>query len=81
MNHVYIVQHAYEIPEGAENIKLIGVYSSEEKAKEAIARLCTKPGFREYAESFSVDQYILDKDHWSDGFISWDEAMDSSDKK
>jgi homoserine kinase type II len=50
--------------------KLIGVYSSEGEAKEAITRLAKAPGFRECPEGFSIDSYELGKDHWTDGYAT-----------
>ena len=42
---VFLLDHVRKIELGEEDIKLIGVYSSEELAKQAIARLFTLPGF------------------------------------
>jgi hypothetical protein len=75
LSHVYVVEHAYETPVGTENIKLIGVYSSEANANDAIARLSVKPGLCDHTEGFHVSKLSLDKDQWADGFISWKEAV------
>jgi homoserine kinase type II len=54
-----------------ENEKLIGVYSSEQLANDAIERLGNKPGFRDFRERWRVDEYLLDKDGmWADGFVT-----------
>ena len=76
MKHVYILQHAYETPAGTENVKLIGVYSSEEHAKAAEARLADKPGFCEHVDGFHISEMSLDEDHWTEGFISWSKALE-----
>ena len=73
---VYILQHVHELPDGEEDVKLIGVYSSESAAQGAIARLASKPGFHEHSEGFHVGRYEIDQDHWTDGFISWKEATE-----
>ena len=39
MTSVYVLQHVHSEDDDAEDVKLIGVYSSREKADEAVARL------------------------------------------
>jgi hypothetical protein len=49
---------------------LIGVYSDEKEAKQAIERVKDKPGFRDYPDGFLLDCYEVNEDHWQDGFVS-----------
>lgn len=70
MEHVYVVQHSRSLGDGDEETKLIGVYSSERKAQEAVVRARLLPGFRDTPDDFSIDEYAIDKDHWTEGFIS-----------
>jgi hypothetical protein len=74
MNKVYVLQHFHEDGEYEEHPKLIGVYTSEEEAQAAIARLITQPGFRDHPKGFSIGETDLNRDGWEEGFISWDEA-------
>ncbi len=77
MKVVYVLQHSYEIGEEGEfdETKLIGIYSSKEKAEKVIEIYKALPGFKEYPIScFHIDKYEIDKDHWSEGFINWDET-------
>lgn len=67
---VYIVQHVHEFDDGSEDIKFIGVYSTYQKAEEAVKRLSTQIGFCETLEGFHIDEYIVDKDHWIEGYIT-----------
>lgn len=67
MKTVFVLEHSYE-DESHEDIKLIGVYSSEERARATIEQLRGKPGFRKYPDSFHVSAYPLDHDHWTEGF-------------
>ena len=69
-NYVYVVQHDHELPSGAEDVKLIGVYSSDECAQAAVERARLLEGFRETPLGFHVDRYELDADHWKEGFSS-----------
>ena len=66
---VFVVQHIHEF-EDERDVKLIGVYSSEDAAKGAVARLRLQPGFLDTPDGFYVDRYTIDKDHWIDGFVS-----------
>lgn len=47
---------------------LVGVYSSEEKAKQAKARVGEYNGFKDYKEGFEICPYTLDEDFWKAGF-------------
>lgn len=67
---VFVVQHVHETPEGEESVKFIGVYSTEALARAAIERLTAQPGFCNTPDGFQVDRYPLDKDHWTDGFVT-----------
>jgi hypothetical protein len=65
---VYVLQHVHELSDGREDVKLIGVYSSESAAQDAVTRLSGQPGFASATEGFHVDPYELDVDHWVDGY-------------
>ena len=67
---VYVLHHVYESDTDEENVKLIGVYSSEAAAETAIQRLSALPGFREANGEFNIDPYELDEDNWAEGFVT-----------
>ncbi len=75
---VYLLRHTYEYGEEMEHeeTKIIGIYSSREKAEEVIKRFVLLPGFKNYPEEyFVIEEYLLDKDMWwTEGFIKWEEA-------
>ncbi|HET9336255.1 MAG TPA: hypothetical protein VFO12_07605 [Sphingomicrobium sp.] len=50
-------------------VKVVGIYSSRALAEEAEARSRLLPGFADEPDGFTIEQYELDKDHWSRGFI------------
>lgn len=50
--------------------KLLCVYSSKENAQKAKKRMKTLPGFKDSPNSFLIDKYELNKDNWTDGFIT-----------
>jgi hypothetical protein len=81
MRSVFVLQHLHILPNGEENVKLIGVYRSVEAARSAVERLRIQPGFRDHPrivdpkedtdeQGFHIGMYPLDKDHWSDGYVT-----------
>lgn len=67
MKQVYLLFHVREIGRD-EDIKLIGVYGSRQKAELALERSRCLPGFADHPDGFSIDAYEVDRDHWSEGF-------------
>jgi hypothetical protein len=79
MEAVYLLHHITIHHENDEDLKLIGVFSSRELAKEAILQLSEKPGFKgrselqvEYGDEsgFYISEYHLNQLEWQEGFIS-----------
>ncbi|TSJ43102.1 hypothetical protein FO440_02630 [Mucilaginibacter corticis] len=72
MTKVYLLYHTHFDKRliSGEDVKLIGVYSSEEKAKAAQARTETLPGFKDAKAGFEITINIIDKDEWTSGFIT-----------
>jgi hypothetical protein len=68
---VFIVHHSYEVePCGHDETKLIGIYSTRQLAKTAIKRLSVQPGFRDKPECFSIDECEIDKENWTEGYVT-----------
>ncbi|HEX6039739.1 DUF7336 domain-containing protein [Longimicrobium sp.] len=67
---VYLVQHARPKDEDNEDIKLIGIYSTRERAEAAVARALLQPGFRDWPDEFHIGSIPLDRDHWTEGFVT-----------
>ncbi len=67
---VFVLQHVHVLEEDQEDVKMIGVYSTPERAKAAIKRMRTLPGFRDAPDGFSIDRYRVDEDHWVEGYIT-----------
>ena len=74
---VYLLQHSYE-QEVCEGVKvdetlIIGIYSSYEAAERVKEKFKVKQGFNRFPEDcFYIDEYELNVDHWTEGFITWD---------
>ena len=72
---VFLLQHVHVSDDGSEeDVKLIGVYRSRDLPEGAIERLRGQPGFVDHPDGFEIGEYELDKDHWTEGFVSWAEA-------
>lgn len=70
MRTIFILQHERpETEDRMEDVKFIGAYLSEASAQAAVGRLQTQPGFRDYPNHFTIDEYEIDKDQWAEGFI------------
>ncbi|QDU46032.1 hypothetical protein Mal52_45290 [Symmachiella dynata] len=67
MKSVFTLFHEYERL-GRDECKIIGVYATKDEAERAISRLRTQPGFRDWSNGFSIDEYTIGEDHWTEGF-------------
>jgi len=68
---IYLVQHVYKVDgeDDNEEVKLIGVYSTKDKAKAATRRLAEQVGFKDYPDGFIIGPMVLNRDYWATGFI------------
>jgi len=71
MKSAFLLFHTHHMPDGTDDDKILGVYSSRQVAEE---RRDTKyrllPGFREPDGEFVIDEYQVDQDNWEEGFIT-----------
>jgi homoserine kinase type II len=67
---VFLLWHIHELPNGEEDEKLLGVYRDREGAEAARKRVADKPGFRETPKGFEISEYVVDRDHWTEGFVT-----------
>jgi len=65
---LYVLQHVRGADDSPEDVKMIGIYSELPRAEAAIERLRAKPGFRDAQDGFAIDEYVVDRDHWSEGY-------------
>lgn len=70
LQQVYLPWHTDELEDGESDEKLLGVYSTEEKATRRIASAMERPGFREAPASFEVARYVVDHDQWAEGLVT-----------
>jgi hypothetical protein len=71
MKSVYLLSHTHHMPDGNDDDKLLGVYSSRDLAEQRRdTRYKLLPGFSQPDGEFVVDEYWIDQDHWEEGFIT-----------
>ena len=76
---VFVLQHVHPLSEGGEDVKFIGVYSTEAAGREAIDALSTQPGFSDFPGGFNLSSYELDVTHWAEGFLTIPPGDDGSE--
>ena len=62
---VYLLLH---VNPNTDHEKLIGVYSTRERASKTKQKYGSLPGFREFPDGYIIDEYRLDEDYWEEGF-------------
>jgi hypothetical protein len=70
MAHVFLVQHVHTLNDDEDDVKLIGIYSTEERAADAVERARKLPGFCDAPDGFNVDGILVDEDRWTDGYVT-----------
>jgi hypothetical protein len=70
MASVFVLQHVHEQGDHVEDVKFIGVYSTRQKAQEAVERMGRLPGFAKAPDGFHIDEYFVDQDHWVEGYLA-----------
>ncbi|HKT04038.1 MAG TPA: hypothetical protein VJT31_31320 [Rugosimonospora sp.] len=54
--------------EDGDDLKILGAYSTEQKAQDRIVQARRLPDFRDEPDCFLVDRYVVDEDCWPEGF-------------
>lgn len=74
LTDVFLLWHTHDLTDNCgthEEVKLIGVFSSKEKAKEVMEQLRDKEGFRDFPIScFEIAGMKVDQPSWADGFFT-----------
>ena len=74
LTDVFLLWHTHDLTDDCgthEEVKLIGVFSTEEKAKEAMEQLKNKEGFRDFPiRCFEIAKMKIDQPNWADGFYT-----------
>jgi len=67
---VFVLQHTHQLSDEEEDVKFIGVYSTETSGEAAIKALLVQPGFSEHPEGFHLSVHELDETNWTEGFVT-----------
>ena len=70
MKHVFLLWHVHDLGDGETDDKLIGVYSTADEAEAAKSRTLQLEGFRHAPEGFLIARKELDRDDWSEGYVT-----------
>lgn len=68
---VWILLHTHDLGDDREDTKMLGVYSSQAAADLAVKRFLALPGFKDAPDGFSIDEYPLDQDYWTEGYVTF----------
>jgi hypothetical protein len=66
----FALWHRYVDERGCDQDKLLGIYSTHEKAEEGLALLRDQPGFRDHPDGFEITDGIMDETYMREGFIT-----------
>lgn len=70
MTHVWLLQHVHVMLDEHEDVKVIGIFSSEKEAELAREKLSNLPGFMDSKDGFYIDKYAIDQIGWIEGFVT-----------
>ena len=74
MTTIYMLDHTHEFDDGHDDTKLIGVFSTREKAEAALERVRDQPGFRSHPEGFFIGECEIDpapdRLGWAEGYVT-----------
>lgn len=76
MYDIYCLDHVFETDDYLEEIRHLGVFSTEEKAKLALEGICNDAFLTNCPENFSSFRFEINKDSidrisWAEGFCSY----------
>ena len=66
--------------EEADDIKILGLFSTRERAEQAVRSASTQPGFVKALGSFHILQWPLDEKQWVNGPVTWAEALNALER-
>lgn len=71
MQSVFLLFHQYDLDDD-DTSKLLGVYSSHDRAERRMHEARSLPGFRRFPDAFIIDEYVIDENRWTSGFEQTD---------
>lgn len=68
---VFVLHHIHQMTPEQDDVKLIGIYSTYERAQSAQDRTSRLDGFRDAHGGFQIDEYDVDVDCWTEGYTTF----------
>lgn len=80
MTTVHVLWHRCTDEEGRDHELMLGIYSTQQKAAQALDLVRNKPGFLDYPDGFEIQDATIDRTYMTEGFIfAWgDEELSES---
>ncbi|NGX31421.1 MAG: hypothetical protein K940chlam8_00789 [Chlamydiae bacterium] len=73
LKKVYLLHYVNEFEDGHDDVKLIGVFSSKEKAKRALKKIKKNPLLKRIHNKFEINECRIGLLGWTEGFVTFDE--------
>ncbi len=70
LTKVYFIYYVYEFKDGHDYVKLLGAFSSREKAKEALLNIKKNPALKKHKKFFIIDVDKINFLGWTEGYIT-----------
>jgi hypothetical protein len=77
MDTVFVLWHSHHTRRGETEDKLIGIYTSEAEAEAAKICKLRFEGFRDTPDGFLIEECELNRDQWSEGYVSMARTLKS----
>lgn len=67
---IFFLDYVYEFEDGHDDIRLLGVFSSREKAKLALSKIKKNPELKKVAKYIVISDDVIDELGWMEGFVT-----------
>ena len=67
---IFFLDYVYEFVDGHDDIRLLGVFSSREKAKLALSKIKKNLEFKKIAKYIVISDDVIDELGWKEGFVT-----------
>lgn len=69
LKKIYFLYYVYEFEDGHDDVRLLGVFSSKQKANIALQNIKKNPDYKKIKNFFSIHQIIIDRLAWTEGYV------------
>lgn len=72
LKKIFLVHFVYEFEDGHDYVKLVGVFSSKEKAEKALLDIKSNSKLTKSCKYFNIHEYTINRVGWTVGFTTLD---------